>query len=183
MFIRALGIAATGAILGLSAVTSIGATPARAQISGRVILEEGPIGVDVVFGPRPSVVVEYGDGRRYEPRDHRRVRHAVSGRRPIRYERGMSLAELEDYLAWIEGEYRYFRRLHPDDAYHYFGWTEYELDRYVDWLNHERKFLREELKHFHKIGRGRGPHFVPPGHRGRPGAHGRGRGRGRGGGP
>lgn len=174
MFIRALAIAATGAILSLGSAAS-----AQAQLSGRVIIEEGPIGVDVVFGPRPSVVVEYGDRRRYEPRHHPRARShpPATGRRPVRYERGMSLVELERYLSWIEAEYRYFRRLHPDDAYYHFGWTEYELHRYVDWLKHERRFLREELKHFRKIRRRGGPPFVPPGHRIAPG-----RGRG-GGGP
>lgn len=171
MFTRTLVIAAAGALLSLGSVT-----PARAQIAGRVIIEEGPIGVDVVFGPRPSVVVEYGDRRRYEPRHRPRVRShpPASGRRPVRYERGMSLVELEDYLAWIEAEYRYFRRLHPDDAYYHFGWTEYELDRYVEWLKHERKFLKEELKHFRKIRRRGGPPFVPPGHRIAPGRRGRG---------
>lgn len=135
--LAALGLAAPG--------------PADAQISGRVIIQEGPIGVDVVFGPRPSVVVEHvRTAPRYEPRP----RHEP--RRPVRYHRGMTLVELESYRAWIEDEYRYFRRLHPDDAYHHFGWSEWELDAYVDWLKDERKSVKKEHKRLRKLLRDRG---------------------------
>ncbi len=136
------------------ALAAVGPSPAEAQLTGRVILRAGPIGVDIVCGPRPSVVVGYGD-RRYEPRARRGGRVVVvEDRRPTRYYRGMSLRDLERYLAWVEGEYRYFRRLHPYDAYHRFGWNERELDRYVDWLKDERKFLKRERKALRKLYRG-----------------------------
>lgn len=144
----------------LAAIVSAGlAAPAGAQVSGRVILEEGPIGVDVVFGPRPSVHVEYGDRRPH----YREPAPRYERRRPVRYVRGMSLLELERYMAWIESEYRYFKRLHPDDAYYRLGWTAYELDRYVDWLKDERKLLRKEHKWLRKRHRGRGPFVDHPG--------------------
>ncbi|MDX1495297.1 MAG: hypothetical protein R3253_14620 [Longimicrobiales bacterium] len=130
---------------------------ADAQISGRVILQEGPIGVDVVFGPRPSVVVEYGERPRYQPRAPRYRERVVEVRRPVRYHRGMTLVELERYLDWVEAEYRYFKRIHPDEAYYELGWTERELDRYVDWLKDERRFLKRERKELRKLYRqGRG---------------------------
>ena len=166
MWVRALGAVIVGMGIMLSA------TPAHAQISGRVIIEEGPIGVDVVFGPRPSVVVEYGDRR---PRLGRRA-PAYDSRRPVRYVRGMSLVELERYMAWIEAEYRYFRGLHPDDAYYELGWSEWELYEYVDWLKEERRFLRKEHKWLRKSMRKGGPFIDHPGRgRGPPPGVGRGR--------
>lgn len=155
---RMWAIALTGMV-----ITMGSGTRAEAQISGRVIFEEGPIGVDVVFGSRPRVVVEYGRTPRYEGAAPR-----YESRRPVRWRRGMSVFELERYLDWIEAEYHYFRRLHPYDAYDLYGWTEYELDRYVDWLKDERKFLRHEHERLTRR---------HPGHHGR-GARGRGRGRG-----
>lgn len=163
---------------GLSMVLAVVATaamtaPVTAQVSGRVIIEEGPIGVDVVFGSRPAVRVEYGDRRPH----YRDSGPHYERRRPVRYVRGMSLLELERYMAWIESEYRYFRRLHPDDAYYQLGWTEYELDRYVDWLKDERKLLRKEHKWLRKAHRGRGPFVGHPGRgRGPPPFAGRGGG-------
>ncbi len=160
MFDRAMhaGIATTRAsfvvAVGL-ALTALAPGAVEAQVSGRVIFEEGPIGVDIVFGPRPSVVVEYGD-RRYDPRPARAGSRVVvvDERRPVRYRRGMSLRQLEHYLAWVEGEYRYFKRLHPYEAYDRFGWGERDLDRYVDWLKDERKFLERERKELRKLYRG-----------------------------
>lgn len=164
----------TGLPMLLVAVVTAGATaPAGAQISGRVIIEEGPIGVDVVFGQRPAVRVEYGDRRPH----YREPAPRYERRRPARYVRGMSLLELERYMAWIESEYRYFKRLHPDDAYYQLGWTEYELHRYVDWLKDERKLLRKEHKWLRKRHRGRGPFMDHPGRgRGPPPFAGRGGG-------
>lgn len=152
---RALFVRAALLALAAAGFAGFRAEPAAAQISGRVILEEGPIGVDIVFGPRPSVVVEYGDGRYRDRRPQARGRVVVvEGRRPVRYHRGMSLVELERYLQWVEAEYRFFRRLHPYDAWERFGWTERELDRYVDWLKDERKFLKRERKELRKLYRG-----------------------------
>lgn len=147
---RALTLVAVGL-----ALTTLAPCPAAAQVSGRVILHEGPIGVDIVFGPRPSVVVEYGD-RRYDRRPARTGSRVVvvDERRPVRYQQGMSLRQLEHYLAWVEGEYRYFKRLRPYEAYDRFGWTERDLDRYVDWLKDERKFLKRERKELRKLYRG-----------------------------
>ncbi len=156
------------ALVGLMAMTGAGA-PAQAQVSGRVIFEEGPIGVDIVFGTRAPVVVEHRDAPRYE----HRARHG--SRRPVRWQHGMSIVELERYLIWIEAEYRYFKDLHPEDAYYLYGWREWELVRYREWLKEERKFLRKQWK-------GDWEHDGWDDDRGR----GRGewsRGRGRGGGP
>ncbi|MDX1648028.1 MAG: hypothetical protein R3304_12850, partial [Longimicrobiales bacterium] len=105
----------TGILIGV-AVWMATATAVEAQVSGRIILEEGPIGVDIVFGPQPSVVVEYGRRPHVVRRGH------YEPRRPPRYRPGMSLGELERYMTWIESEYRYFRGLHPVDAWELFGW-------------------------------------------------------------
>jgi len=137
----------------LLATLALDVGSAVAQISGRVVLREGPIAVDVVFGRRPRIEV---------------VRHRVPRGRvieveePPRYEPGMSLIQLDRYLHWVEAEYRTFRRMDEDEAWYRFGWTERQLDDYVDWLKDERKYLKKEHKRIrrlirdrHRPGRGR----------------------------
>lgn len=130
----------------LLATLALDVGSAAAQISGRVVLREGPIAVDVVFGRRPRVEV---------------VRHRVpSGRvvevrEPPRYEPGMSLIELERYLHWVEIEYRTYKRMDEDEARYRFGWSERQLDDYVDWLKDERKYLKKEHKRIRRILRDR----------------------------
>lgn len=130
----------------LLATLALDVGSAAAQISGRVVLREGPIAVDVVFGRRPRVEV---------------VRHRVPSRRvvevrePPRYEPGMSLIELERYLHWVEIEYRTYKRMDEDEARYRFGWSERQLDDYVDWLKDERKYLKKEHKRIRRFLRDR----------------------------
>lgn len=121
-----------------------GALPASAQqVSGRVVLAGGPIGVSVVFGPERARRVEY------RQRTARVVRYDAPV--PVRYRRGMSFYELERYLQHIEYEYDLYRRMHPSDAYYYFGWSRDELRDYVRWLRDERRFLRDEHKRLTRV--------------------------------
>lgn len=136
----------------LLAVWGMDARSAAAQISGRVVLREGPISVDVAIGPRPHVSVV----RHRAPRGR-----VVEVRQPRRYEPGMSLVELERYLHWVEIEYRTFRRMGEDEAWYRFGWSERELDDHVDWLKDERKYLKREHKRLRRLireGRRRAPY-------------------------
>jgi hypothetical protein len=138
-------------VLGVATVAAVvGASPAEAQVSGRVVFADGPIGVSIVFGDRPERVVVPA----------RVVRRAAI---PARYRAGMSLYQLDLYLERIEHEYDYYRRMHPHDAYIYHGWSPGELRAYVRWLKDERRFLRDErrrldrgLRGWERQGRGRG---------------------------
>jgi hypothetical protein len=138
-------------VLGAAAVAAVvGAAPAQAQVSGRVVFADGPIGVSIVFGDRYDRVVVPA----------RVVRRPAL---PARYRVGMSLRELDLYLARIEREYDYYRRMHPRDAYFHHGWSPSELRAYVRWLRDERRFLRDErrqleraLRGWERDGRGRG---------------------------
>lgn len=156
----------TRASTGLAAaitIVALGATPTEAQLSGRVVVRDGPIAVDVVFGPE------------YRAAGHDRPEHR-GAYLPVRYRRGMSLWALERYLDRIEYEYRLFRQMDPRDAYYAYGWSSEQLRDYVRFLRDERRFLRAErewLRRPHRFDRDR------PGHPGR-GGGGRGRG-GRGG--
>lgn len=131
----------------LAALITADVGTAAAQISGRVIFREGPIGVDVVFGRRPSVVIDVNRG----PRGR-----VVADRRPARYAPGMSLLELRRYRAWIEAEYRTFRRMDEEEAWYRLGWTERQLEDYVDWLKDERRFLKREDKRLRRAMRAYG---------------------------
>lgn len=126
----------------LVATMALGAQTATAQISGRVILREGPIAVDVAIGRRPHVSIV----RHRVPRSR-----VVEVREPRRYEPGMSFVELERYLHWVEIEYRTFRRMDEDVAWYRYGWTERQLDDYVDWLKDERKYLKREHKRLRRL--------------------------------
>lgn len=141
----------------LLATLAMDARSAAAQISGRVILREGPIAVDVAFGRRPRVVV----ARHRVPRGR-----VVEVQEPPRYEPGMSLIELERYLHWVEVEYRTFRRMDEDEAWYRFGWTERQLDDYVDWLKDERKYLKREHKRLRRLIRDQGRYAPYDGWRG-----------------
>ncbi|MGD8870754.1 MAG: hypothetical protein PVJ80_04155 [Gemmatimonadota bacterium] len=158
-------------LMGVVIFGAAGAAPARAQVSGRVVLASGPIGVSVVFGSEGARRVEH----------RRRVARVVRYEAPVpvRYRRGMSLAELELYRGWIEREYDVYRHMHPDDAYYYFGWSRGELRDYVRWLRDERHFLRDEHKRLERLYRAQYRYDDRPGH-GHGNGKGRGRGRGRG---
>ena len=154
MFRRALPGLAVGLALGAS-----GVTPIEAQFSGRIIVNEAPIAVDVVFGP-----------------GYRAVGHVASGPRrrasaPVRYRVGMSMWELERYLDRIEYEYDLYRRMNWRDARYRLGWTREQLRDYVRFLRDERKFLRAEQRRLQRLYRAELHRDQHPG-RGR--AHGRG---------
>lgn len=135
------------AMVGGVMIAAGGATQAVGQVSGRVVLAGGPIGVSVVFGPDAPRPVAY----------RRVVRRDVPA--PVRYRRGMTLRELEHYLERIEYEYDLYRRMHPDDAYYNFGWTRGQLRDYVRWLRDERRFLRDEHKRLRKLYRAERRYF------------------------
>ncbi|MEM7415300.1 MAG: hypothetical protein AAF389_07375 [Gemmatimonadota bacterium] len=126
----------------LLATLAMDARNATAQISGRVILREGPIALDVAIGRRPHVSVV----RHRAPRGR-----VVEVHQPRRYEPGMTFVELERYLHWVEVEYRTFRRMDEDEAWYRFGWSERQLDDYVDWLKDERKYLKREHKRLRRL--------------------------------
>ena len=156
--------------MGMVAIAAMAATPLDGQLSGRVVLREGPIAVDVVFGPRHARTERYRVV-------HREV-HV-----PVRYRAGMSVWELERYLERIEYEYEYFRQLHPRDAYYEYGWTRDELRSYVRFLRDERRFLRAERERLYELHRADRDRWERPGRgggRGRGEGLGRGRGRGNG---
>jgi hypothetical protein len=119
-------------------------------VGGQVVLVGGPIGVSVVFGPEVARTVEPRRWVRYDSPP------------PVRYRRGMALAELDYYRERIEYEYDLYRRMRADDAYFHLGWTRGQLRDYVQWLRQERKFLRDEHKRLSRLydhdfgGRGRG---------------------------
>jgi hypothetical protein len=141
-------------------IVSLSVAPAEAQLSGRVVLREGPIAVDVVFGPR------YEPTRRYRP-----VRRAAPA--PVRYRVGMSLWELDRYFERIDLEYDLFRRMDPRDAFYDYGWTRHQLRDYVRFLRNERSFLRAERERLYRLHRAGQYRIERPG-------RGQGRGRGRG---
>lgn len=133
--------------MALFAALALGGGEVAAQISGRVVLREGPIRVDVVLGQRPRVVV----GANRAPRGR-----VIEHRAPARYELGMSLYELERYLEWVEVEYDTFKHMDEDEAWYRLGWTERQLEDHVDWLKDERKYLKKERKRLRKLLRDRG---------------------------
>lgn len=149
MFARTLAGLAGGALAAL-----MGTSPASAQVSGRVVLDEGPIAVDIVFGPRRDAVIRH-------PRVVRRVEPEI-----VRYRPGMSLWQLERYLDRIEYEYSLYGHMSPVRAAYELGWSRAQLHTYVRWLKDERRFLRAErarLERLQRVGHRVG-HRVPPGH-------------------
>lgn len=120
-----LGVAALAAVMGVG--------PVEAQVSGRVVFADGPVGVSIVFGDRPARVAVPA----------RVLRRVVA---PARYRPGMSLYELDLYLERIEREYDFYHGMHPRDAYYRHGWGARELQAYVHWLKGERRFLRDERR-------------------------------------
>lgn len=138
-------------VLGVAAIAALaGVGGAEAQVSGRIVFADGPIGVGIVFGDRRERVV-------VPPR----VVHRAA--LPATYRQGMSLRQLDLYLSRIEHEYDFYRRMHPRDAYIHHGWSPRELSAYVRWLKDERRFLRDErrrlergLRGWERDGRGRG---------------------------
>lgn len=117
-------------VMGMAALAAGFASSAEAQVSGRVVFSEGPIGVSVVFGQRPAPVVLPS-------------RVVYRSPQPARYRSGMSLRQLDAYLSRIEYEYDLYRRMHPHEARR-LGWSVPELRHYVKWLRDERRWLREE---------------------------------------
>jgi hypothetical protein len=148
-------------VLGMAALATLtAASRANAQVSGHVVLADGPVGVSIVFGHRPAPVVLPA-----------RVVHRSAV--PVRYRSGMTLRQLDVHLSRIEYEYDLYRKMHPHEARR-LGWSVPELRAYVRWLKDERSWLREERSRLL-----RGPYgWDRDDHR--PG-NGRGRGRGRGG--
>ena len=145
-------------LMGAALMMALAGAPVAAQVSGRVVLREGPIAVDVVFGQRYEAV-----------RHHRPVRRVAP--LPVRYRAGMSLWQLERYLERIELEYDLFRRMDPRDAYYDYGWTRRELRAYVRFLRDERSFLRAERDRLYWLHRAERYRLERPG-----GGPGRGRG-------
>lgn len=119
-------------VLGIVALALGFAGPAEAQVSGRVVLSDGPIGLSVVFGNRHPAVALPGQVVRYPPP-------------PVVYRRGMTLRQLDLYLARIDYEYGLYRKMHPHEARR-LGWSVPELRAYVRWLKDERRWLREERR-------------------------------------
>ena len=135
----------------------LGTTPVEGQLRGRVVLHEGPIAVDVVFGP------QY---RQTRARPVRRIEPV-----PVRYRVGMTLRELDHYLDRIEYEYDLYRRMSAREARFRLGWSRSELRSYVRFLRNERRFLRDERRRLEREWRADAWRFERPG---------RGQGRGRG---
>ena len=119
------GVAVLGAAV--AAVGLVGS--AEAQVSARVVFVAPPLGVDVVVG-RPAPVVLP-------------TRVAYRPARVVRYRPGMSLRELDLYIARIEYEYDLYRKMHPHEARR-LGWSVPELRHYVRWLRDERRWLHDE---------------------------------------
>lgn len=125
------GVVVKGVVaLGAAAMVAGLAGRVEAQVSGRVVFADGPIGVSVVFGERPAPVVLPG--------------RVVYRSAPVaRYRAGMTLRQLDLYLARIEYEYDFYRKMHPREARR-LGWSVPELRHHVRWLKDERRWLREE---------------------------------------
>ena len=119
-------------VLGMVALALGFAGSAEAQVSGRVVFADGPIGFSIVFGDRPATVVVP-------------VRTVRPAPRAVVYRRGMTLRQLDLYLARIEYEYDLYRKMHPREARR-LGWTMPELRAYVRWLKDERRWLRDERR-------------------------------------
>jgi hypothetical protein len=129
----AQGVVVRGVVvLGVAALALGLAGAAEAQVSGGVVFAPGPIGLSIVFGDRPAGVLVPA----------RAIRHAAW---PAVYRRGMSLRQLDLYLARIEHEYGFYRKMHPHEARR-LGWSVPELRAYVRWLEGERRWLREERR-------------------------------------
>jgi len=118
------------ALLGTALLAAGFAGPVGAQVSGRVVLATGPVGASVVFGGRPAPVAP--SARVVYPSAH-----------VARYRPGMSLRQLDIYIARIEREYDFYRNMRPHEARR-LGWSVPELRHYVRWLRDERRWLREE---------------------------------------
>jgi hypothetical protein len=152
-------------VLGVAGLTVALAGSAEAQVSGRVVYADGPIGLSIVFGDRPAAATVPARVVHYAPR-------------PAIYRRGMTLRHLDLYLARIEHEYDFYRKMHPHEARR-LGWSMPELRAYVRWLRDERRWLREERRRFERGYYGWERDWDRDQGRDRPG---RGRGGGRGGG-
>jgi len=101
----------------------------------------------------------------------------------VRYRPGMTLRQLDLYLAHIEYEYDVYGHMHPHEARR-LGWSVPELRHYVHWLRDERRWLRDErarlTRDFGYWDRDRyDDRRDEPPRRGRGRGHGRGHGRGR----
>ncbi len=143
----------------MATLLSVAATPVAAQVRGRVVVDEWPIAVDIVFGtPRATVVRRPRVVRRPEPEI-------------VRYRPGMSLWQLERYLDRIEYEYDLYGRMSAERAAYELGWTHAQLHEYVRWLGNERRFLRAEHSRLERLERAA---HKTHGH-----GHGRGQGHGR----
>jgi len=148
-------------LMGGMVIGGVAATSVEAQVSGRVVFQDGPIAVDVVFGPRHPTAVAVP----------RAVRRPVAA--PVRYRAGMSLVELDRYLERVELEYDLFRHMGAREAWYRFGWTRDELRSYVRFLRDERRFLRDERERLLAVYYAPGPRDERPGR-----GHGRGHGKG-----
>ena len=118
------------AVLGTALLAAGLAGPVGAQVSGRVVLATGPVRASVVFVGRPAPVAPS-------------ARVVYRSADVVRYRPGMSLRQLDLYLARIEHEYAFYRNMHPHEARR-LGWSVPELRHYVRWLRDERRWLREE---------------------------------------
>ena len=148
-------------LMGGMVISGVVVTSVEAQVSGRVVFQDGPIAVDVVFGARHPTAVEAP----------RAVRRPVAV--PVRYRAGMSLVELDRYLERIELEYDVFRHMGSREAWYRFGWTRDQLRSYVRFLRDERRFLRAERERLLATYHAPAPRDEHPGR-----GHGRGQGKG-----
>ena len=132
--------AANGVLLLMAvALVATTAVPGAAQVRvrGQVAVDAGPVGLRVVVGE---------DGRYV--RGHRQY---ATNRETDRGYR--SAAEVEFALERVEADRKYYREIRKHYGAGYIGWTEYELDRHLDWLDAERKYLKEERKRLRRIER------------------------------
>jgi hypothetical protein len=126
---------------------AVAMTPVTAQVAGRVVIAQGPIAADIVFGARRDAAVVHPRTVRY--------------REPVvvRYRVGMSEAQLDRYLDRIEREYDLYRHMDDRRAWVELGWSHDQLREYVRWLRDERSYLRAEharLERLERRGHGRG---------------------------
>jgi hypothetical protein len=125
------GVIVKGVVLGAAVAAAAGLVgTAEAQPSRQVVFVDPPVGVGVFVVGRPAPVV-------LPPRV------AYHAPRVVRYRPGMSLRQLDVYLARIEHEYDVYRKMHPHEARR-LGWSVPELRHYVRWLRDERRWLRDE---------------------------------------
>jgi len=129
---------------------TVGIAPVAGQVRGRVVVAQGPIAVDIVFGTRPDAIIRH-------PRVVRRASSEI-----VRYRSGMSLWQLERYLDRIEYEYDLYGHMSAAHASYELGWSRAQLHEYVRWLSNERRFLRAERARLERLERA--SHKTPPGH-------------------